>query len=107
MFLTSGVNTEMGLDLFAVLQQAGLPAPGMHMEILLGSDADCMQMPIDVLRSLHPRTQQHNVSLEALGNLETLLERIHTEAAWLDTAVNVISIVSAWFLQADGRLGER
>jgi hypothetical protein len=90
----------MGLDLYAAFQQAGLPAPAMHMEILLGSDADCMQMPIDVLISLHPLAQQHNVSLEELGNLETLPERIHAEAARLSTAVNVIPIVSAWARKA-------
>jgi 2-polyprenyl-3-methyl-5-hydroxy-6-metoxy-1,4-benzoquinol methylase len=95
-FLRSGVNTEMGLDLYAAFQHAGLPAPAMHMDILLGGDADCMQMPIDVLRSLHPLAQQHNVSLEALGNLETLPERIHSETTRLNTAVNVIPIVSAW-----------
>jgi SAM-dependent methyltransferase len=95
-FLRSGVNTEMGLDLYAAFQHAGLPAPAMHMDILLGGDADCMQMPIDVLRSLHPLAQQHNVSLEALGNLETLPQRIQSEATRLNTAVNVIPIVSAW-----------
>jgi len=99
-FLRSGVNTEMGLDLYAAFQNAGLPAPAMHMEILLGGDADYMQMPIDLLRSLHPLTQQHNVSLEALGNLETLPQRIHAEAARSRTAVNVIPIVSAWARKA-------
>jgi ubiquinone/menaquinone biosynthesis C-methylase UbiE len=92
----SGVNTEMGLDLYAAFQQAGLPAPTMHMDTLLGGDADCMQMPIEVLRSVQPLAQRHNVSLEALGNLETLPERIHTEVTRLKTVVNVIPIVSAW-----------
>jgi hypothetical protein len=86
----------MGLDLYAAVQQAGLPAPAMHMEILLEGDAECMQMPIDVLRSLHPLAQQHNVSLQEVGNLEPLPERVHTEAARLNTVVNVIPIVSAW-----------
>jgi SAM-dependent methyltransferase len=95
-FLRSRVNTEMGLDLHAAFQHAGLPNPAMHMEILLGGDADCMQMPIDVLRSLHPLAQQHKVSLEALGNLETLPARIHTEATRLNIVVNFIPIVSAW-----------
>jgi hypothetical protein len=95
-FERSGVNMEMGLDLYAAFQQAGLPAPAMHMETLLGGDSDCMQMPIDVLHSVYPLAQQHNISLEELGNLETLPERIHTEVRRLNTVVNVIPIVSAW-----------
>jgi hypothetical protein len=39
-FLHSGVHTEMGLALHDAFQEAGLPAPAMHMEIPLGSDAD-------------------------------------------------------------------
>jgi ubiquinone/menaquinone biosynthesis C-methylase UbiE len=95
-FERSGVNMEMGLDLYAAFQQAGLPAPAMHMETLLGRDSDCMQMPIDVLRSVYPLAQQHNISLEELGDLETLPERIHAEVRRLNTVVNVIPIVSAW-----------
>jgi len=95
-FLHSGVNMEMGLHLYAAFQQAGLPAPAMHMETLLGSDADCAQMPVDVLRSVRPLAQRHNVSLEGLGDLETLADRIYAEATRLNTVMNVIPIVSAW-----------
>ena len=95
-FLRSGVNTEMGLDLYAAFQHAGLPAPAMHMETLLGSDADCAQMPVDVLRSMRPLAQRHTVSLEGLGDLETLADRIYAEATRLNTVMNVIPIVSAW-----------
>ena len=34
----SGANTEIGLALHRIFQEAGLPAPSMRMEILLGSD---------------------------------------------------------------------
>jgi ubiquinone/menaquinone biosynthesis C-methylase UbiE len=95
-FSRSGVNMEMGLDLYAAFQQAELPAPAMRMEILFGGDADCTQMPIDVLRSLLPLAQQHNISLEELGDLETLPDRLHTEVTRLNTLANVIPIVSAW-----------
>ena len=95
-FLHSGVNMEMGLHLYAAFQQAGLPAPAMHMETLLGGDADCAQMPVDVLRSIRPLAQRHNVSLEGLGDLETLADRIYAEATRLNTVMNVIPIVSAW-----------
>jgi hypothetical protein len=66
------------------------------MEILLGGDADCTQMPIDVLRSVRPLAQQHNISLEELGDLETLADRLNTEVRRSNAVVNVIPIVSAW-----------
>jgi ubiquinone/menaquinone biosynthesis C-methylase UbiE len=99
-FLRSGVNMEMGLHLYAAFQQAGLPTPEMRMETLLGGDTDCAQMPVDVLRSMCPLAQRHSVSLEGLGDLETLADRIYAEATTLSTVMNVIPIVSAWARKA-------
>jgi len=95
-FLRSGVNLEMGLHLYAAFQQAGLPPPAMRMEILLGGDTDCAQMPVDVLRSIRSLAQRHDVSLEGLGVLETLADRIYAEVTRLNTVMNVIPIVSSW-----------
>ena len=94
-FLRSGANPEMGLGLHAAFQEAGLPAPAMRMEILLGRDANCTQQVADVLCSLHPLARQHNVSLEGIGDLETLADRLHAEIAASNTVVNYIPIVSA------------
>jgi hypothetical protein len=81
----------MGLDLYAAVQQVGLSCPSdTHMEILLEGDA-MHAMPIDVLRSLHPLAQQHNVSARSY-NWKHFRERVHTEAR-LNTVVNVIPIV--------------
>jgi len=95
-FQRSGVNPEMGLALYAAFQEVGLPAPAMHMEIALGSDANCTQQPADVLRSVHTLARQNNVSLEEVGDLETLADRLHVEVARSNTVVNYIPIVSAW-----------
>ena len=95
-FSRSGVNTEMGLTLYPAFQQAGLPAPAMRMEILLGNDADCTRLITDYICSVRPLAKQHNVSLEQLGNLETLPERIHAEVTASKTVVNYLPIVSAW-----------
>jgi ubiquinone/menaquinone biosynthesis C-methylase UbiE len=94
--LRSGANPEMGLDLYRVFQQVGLPAPAMHIEILLGSDADLPRLHTDLLCSLRPLAHQHNVSLEPLGDLETLLDRIAAELAAVNTVTTFIPIVSAW-----------
>jgi ubiquinone/menaquinone biosynthesis C-methylase UbiE len=95
-FLRSGVNPEMGLDLHRIFQEIGLPAPAMHMEIPLGSDADFTGLICDVLGSLRPLAQQLNVSLDALGDCDTLPDRIQAELAASNTVVSWVPLVGAW-----------
>ena len=95
-FLRAGVNPEMGIALYQIFQQAGLPAPDMHMETLLGSDANLTSLISDLLSSMRPLIQQHKVSLEALGNLDTLSERIQAEVVASNTVVSFVPLVGAW-----------
>jgi ubiquinone/menaquinone biosynthesis C-methylase UbiE len=95
-FLRSGVNPEMGPTLYGVFQEVGLPAPTMHMETPLGSDADFTRLPCDVLGSLRPLAQQHDVSLEALGDFDTLPDRIQAEVAASNTVVSFVPLVGVW-----------
>src|SRR6266478_2778107 len=62
--LRSGANPEMGLALYPIFQEVGLPAPKMHLEIPLGSDCDFIRVISDLVCSLLPLSEQHNVSLE-------------------------------------------
>src|SRR6266566_3001197 len=71
-FRRSGANMEMGLALYRAFQEAGLPAPTMHMEMLLGIDPDFTRWISAVLCSLRPQIQQLGLSLEKLGDLDTL-----------------------------------
>ena len=95
-FLRSGVNPEMGIALYQVFQQVGLPAPAMHMETPLGSDANFTSLVCDLVSSMRPLMQQHNVSLEALGNLDTLSDRIQAEVVASNTVVSLVPLVGVW-----------
>src|SRR5713101_10149597 len=68
--LRSGANPEMGLALYTLFQEAGLPAPNMHLEIPLGSDPGFIQIISDVLCSLRPLAHKHGVSLQELGDFD-------------------------------------
>jgi ubiquinone/menaquinone biosynthesis C-methylase UbiE len=92
----AGVNLEMGFALHKVFQQAGLPAPKMHMDVPLGSDPDFARWVYDVIRTLLPRMQEFNLSVEALGDLATLRERLHQEIASANAVVPVLPLVGAW-----------
>jgi len=92
----SGANTEMGPALHRIFQEAGLPAPNMHLEMLLGSDPDFTRWGYDVLCSLRPQIEQFNVSIETLGDFDSLPERLQAEVATANTVVPSIALVGAW-----------
>src|SRR5882724_1694414 len=77
--LRSGANPEMGLALYSIFQEVGLPAPKVHLEIPLGSKIDFLRIIADLVWSLQPLAKQHGIAVEELGNLETLPERICAE----------------------------
>jgi ubiquinone/menaquinone biosynthesis C-methylase UbiE len=92
----SGGNTEMGLALYRIFQQAGLPAPNLQMEIPLGDDLCSARWICDLFCTLMPQIRQLNLPLEALGKLDTLLDRIQSEVATSKTPVPCVALVGAW-----------
>jgi SAM-dependent methyltransferase len=92
----SGANPEMGFDLHRLLQEAGVPAPHMHLEMVLGSDPSFIAIATDVLRSIRPVADRHRVALDDVGSVETLPARINAEIVAANMAVGLVPIVSAW-----------
>jgi ubiquinone/menaquinone biosynthesis C-methylase UbiE len=88
-FLRSGVNPEIGPALYGQFQEAGLPAPTMRMETPLGKDPDFAQWYHDIICTLIPQSQAVGLSIASLGDLDTLVERMHAE-------VNASNAVGAW-----------
>jgi ubiquinone/menaquinone biosynthesis C-methylase UbiE len=91
-FQRSGTNTEMGPALSRVFQEAGLPAPSTHTDTLLGSE----QWLPDCLHSLRRQMAQLNLSLEPLGDFETLSERLQIEVKAFKATTALPDLVSAW-----------
>jgi ubiquinone/menaquinone biosynthesis C-methylase UbiE len=92
----SGVNLEMGLALYNVFQEAGLPAPRMRLEMELGHDPDFTRWVSDALKSVFPQIRKLNLPYQALGDLDTLQERLQSEVAHSRTVVPWIGLVGAW-----------
>jgi SAM-dependent methyltransferase len=81
-FARAGTQLRMGRQLFAAFLAAGLPAPVMHEEALVGGGADFAGYAwlADVARSLAPLMDRLGVaSADQLG-LETLAARIREDA---------------------------
>ena len=92
-FLRSGVNPEMGLDLYRVFQEVGLPAPTVHMETPLGTGADFISICSDCVTSVAPMAREHGVPLHELGSLDTLAARISSEVAAANKVASLIPLV--------------
>ena len=95
-FLRSGVNPEMGPDLYRIFQEVGLPAPTMRIETLMGSDAEFTSLITCLIDSVQPLAKQHNVSLESLGDFNTLAQRVQAEVTASNTAVCFVPILGTW-----------
>ena len=91
----SGGNTEMGLALYRTFQQAGLPAPTLQMEIPVGDNPAAALWIYDLFCTLLPQMQQLNLSLEGLGNVDTLLERIQSEVESSKNSVPCVALIGA------------
>jgi len=92
----SGVNLEMGPGLHKAFQDAGLPPPHMRLEMELASDPDFTRWVSDSLRSVLPQIRKLNLSTDALGDLDTLQERLQNEVAISNSVVPWIGLVAAW-----------
>jgi len=68
----------------------------MRMEILLGSDPGFTRWTYDLICSLRPQIQKYNVSLEPLGDFDTLPGRLQSEVAASKSVVPFVALVGAW-----------
>lgn len=91
-FQRSGTNVEMGPALSTVFPAAGLPTPVMRRDTLVGAES---WLP-DCLHSVRPRMQQLNISVERLGDFETLSERLQAEVKAFKTTTPLPDLISAW-----------
>ena len=94
--IRGGVNVEMGIELHRAFQEAGLPAPRMRLEMELGCDPDFTRWASDSIQSVRPQIEKLDLSCEALGDLETLAERLQAEVAGANAVVPWIGLVGAW-----------
>jgi ubiquinone/menaquinone biosynthesis C-methylase UbiE len=97
-FARAGTQLRMGRQLFAAFLAAGLPAPVMREEALVGGGADFAGYAwlADVARSLAPLTERLGVaSADELG-LETLSARIREDAVARGAVVWSPPLIGAW-----------
>jgi ubiquinone/menaquinone biosynthesis C-methylase UbiE len=98
-FQRAGANSEMGPQLPRLFEQAMLPSPVMRMEMSLGSDLESTLWTSNLLKSLRPQIERFNLSVEKVGDFETLAERLRSEAVAFGTAAPCVALIGAWCLK--------
>jgi SAM-dependent methyltransferase len=95
-FLRAGASTELGLALHETFLEAGLPAPTMRMEALMGAEPKYTRWLFELFCTLRPKAEGLGLSLEELGNLETLSDRMQAEVVSAKTVASWVPLVGAW-----------
>jgi SAM-dependent methyltransferase len=96
-FRRSGVNPDSGMALHRIFTQAGLPAPQMKVETILGTDSEFVDANVRILQSLAPRAIENGLSLDRLGDLETLRDRLRSEVSAKNHPIPAVAAnIGAW-----------
>lgn len=82
-FAAAGVRVNLGSELLHTYVEAGLGKPDLLGEFVVGGGPDFAGYSwlANTVRSLAPMARQLGISLEPLGNLDSLTERLRSEAA--------------------------
>ena len=95
----SGAETRMGAKLFSTFVAAGLPAPSMQLEMLVAgaaNNADPLHLVADIAGTLADTMERLGVATAAELGLETLAERMISEAAASGSVILGRFEVGAW-----------
>lgn len=94
-----GTETRMGIKLHATFLAAGLRAPSMRLEAIVGGDAnssDRLHLVADLVRTLLPEMERLGVATAADIDCETLVERMRNEAIASAGVIVGRSEIGAW-----------
>jgi len=81
-FRRAGCHADLALHLTRIFRQAGLPWPTIKAEVPIGGESGCYLYTwlAETLRSLLPRIEQFNLASAVELDLDTLVDRMETEA---------------------------
>ncbi len=98
-FELTGADPRMGIKLFSAYNAAGLPAPAMQLETLISgvaNNADPLHLVAGIVGTLAPAMERLGVATAAEIGLETLAERMVSEAAASGSVIVGRFEIGAW-----------
>jgi hypothetical protein len=73
-----------------------MPALGLRLDSPIGNDPETRRWLHDLFRTLSPRMRQFGMSLEPLGDLATLSDRLEAELDATGSYAACVGLVGAW-----------
>jgi hypothetical protein len=95
-FKRSGAHMDMELVLYRTLQEAGLPAPRMRIEVPVGDDPNIVRWTHDLFVTLLRRMRQDELAASGIGDLDTLKSRLEAERIAANAFGVCPGLVGAW-----------
>jgi ubiquinone/menaquinone biosynthesis C-methylase UbiE len=97
-FRATGARTRLGAELYPVFVSAGLPAPSLRMDILIGGGAEFQGYDLfaGVLQSLFPAMERLGIATAADINFATLVERMRDEVVAVKGVALSPALIGAW-----------
>jgi SAM-dependent methyltransferase len=102
-FARGGAHLRMGTELFSTFAAAGLPAPAMQFDAVIGGGPDHLAYDriADTVRSLLPAMEELGIATAGEVQIETLAERLRAEAVAAGAVVTSPALIGAWARTAD------
>lgn len=97
-YARAGLDANMGLRLHRIFLDAGLPAPHMHLDAAVGGTPEWpgFEYMAGLVRTLLPRMTALGVATEEEVDVDTLADRLRSEAVATGCAATTWSFVTAW-----------
>lgn len=94
----SGARPEPGLEMHSLFLDCGLPEPSMRMDALVSGEENSpvFTLPTEALRTLVPTLEKLNIASAAQVEIETLTDRMRTEALAKRAVAMSYGLVGAW-----------
>jgi hypothetical protein len=94
----SGLDSDIGVRLPSLYLSAGLPRPKLSFEMLVNCDveSEVYDFCADTVRSLLPRIEELGISTAEKVQVDTLAQRLRSEASALGTVIGVMPLMGAW-----------
>jgi hypothetical protein len=96
--VATGARPHLGLQLYSVFSDAGLPGPTMRMDALIGGGPEVLAYDLvaEVIQSLLPAMEKLSVASATTVDVPTLAHRLRQEVAGAKAVVVSPGLIGAW-----------
>jgi SAM-dependent methyltransferase len=95
-FQRSGASTDMALTLFRALHGIGFPNVNLRLETPIGDDAETRRWVYDLFCTVRKRFDEFGISASAVGDMDSLSQRLEAELDSTQSYAACIGLVGAW-----------